>query len=356
MCPIAKIEFFEDAVILPLTKVMSPRSGNPGILDGSVHYSNHELCELAATRLPLHEYEPAKVGTQSLEVRSGYHVFGGLLHNEHFGHFLTECLSRLWAFDHVSPRYDSVSFYLLRTTSPVATFVDQVLKILIPNIQFTLVSTPSLIRNIAVPEDLKIGRYMYGHPQIRSMCERFHTLGTLEDERIYVSRSRLQGGEGRIFGEDLIERYFESEGYKIVHPENMTIVEQVRAYRGARWIVFSEGSALHLFALLANDKQRVFVIWRRGKYEIFDWQIQTFDGPRLEGEPCLYKLLVPQSEVPDSAHGVAFIDFDALSLQLFEAGFIKTQGWAGPTVENVEEEQRYLARLKDRQYIPIQVP
>jgi len=71
-------------------------------------------------------------------------------------------------------------------------------------------------------------------------------------EKLYVSRSKIKSG-GVFLGESYLEALLEEEGFRILHPEEHSIIFQMHAYRSATILVFSEGSACHGLELLGEQ-------------------------------------------------------------------------------------------------------
>ena len=60
---------------------------------------------------------------------------------------------------------------------------------------------------------------------------------------VFVSRSRLP--DGRFAGERYLDDALTAAGVAVVHPETEALPNQLRLYRRARTLIFSEGSAVH---------------------------------------------------------------------------------------------------------------
>ncbi|QDG39808.1 glycosyltransferase family 61 protein [Alteromonas mediterranea] len=79
--------------------------------------------------------------------------------------------------------------------------------------------------------------------------------------KYYVSRAAMK--HGKIAGEAYLEDIFSSLGFKVMRPESISVLEQLRIYSQADELVFSEGSALHTLQLLGRIKARVTILNRR---------------------------------------------------------------------------------------------
>jgi hypothetical protein len=79
--------------------------------------------------------------------------------------------------------------------------------------------------------------------------------------KYYISRAAMN--HGKIAGEAYLEDIFSSLGFKVLRPESVSVLEQLRIYSQAEELVFSEGSALHTLQLLGWIKARVTILNRR---------------------------------------------------------------------------------------------
>lgn len=81
-------------------------------------------------------------------------------------------------------------------------------------------------------------------------------------DKVYVSRTKLPEADSKIVGESLFEEYLISEGYKIFHPEEFSLFQQLTVYENAKKIIFCDGSAAHSCILLPNLQADLAVIIR----------------------------------------------------------------------------------------------
>ena len=80
-------------------------------------------------------------------------------------------------------------------------------------------------------------------------------------DHVFVSRARL--AEGRFAGEAYVEEALTRAGVTVFHPESVDLQAQLRLYRRARSLIFSEGSALHALQLLGRLDADIIVLVRR---------------------------------------------------------------------------------------------
>ena len=347
------VEYLLGGLVSPMSSMVmeNTRHGMRGHIDGGVFYDNQDVCERGLVVKPHHVNEPVYPVGEVPVYFEGRHLFGGMLSNEHFGHFIAENLSRLWALDQLDSSYVSIVYYLRVPKRPVAQFINETFRLLFPDVSLNIVTSLSQFELLAVPQDLLERSYTFGHPLIRSMSSRLRLKEEGRAKRVFVSRSGLAKSLGGLLGDRFIDERFAAEGYEIVHPEAISITEQLKVYASADYLVFADGSAVHLYALIANADQKVFIIWRRGKNPEFDLQIQSFGGGPVWGEPCLKELWVPEIDMPDTSRGKAILDFVQLSRQLKAAGFIDGPEWSQPMDEVMQAELLVVSAEKDRKYV-----
>jgi capsular polysaccharide biosynthesis protein len=157
-------------------------------------------------------------------------------------------------------------------------------------------------------------------------------------DKVYISRSKLKGNEGQILAEEILEASLVKEGYVVIHPQELNVKEQLFYYANADKLIFADGSAFHLYVLVANENQNSFIVWRRKKHFDFDMQLRSFIGKLTYGEPCLLGYYTPEKEQHNSARHKAKLDYQALKHQMIEYDFIDGKTWIMPTDSDYSEE------------------
>jgi hypothetical protein len=162
--------------------------------------------------------------------------------------------------------------------------------------------------------------------------------------KVYVSRSKLNGNEGLVLAERILEKSLELEGYTVIHPQELSVNEQLNFYTNAEKLIFSDGSAFHLYILVAQQFQDCFIVWRRKKHNDFDIQLKSFVGKSTYGKPCLDGYFTPENEAHNSARHKAKLDFEKLKSQLVEHGFIDGVEWVLPNERDFSDEIELLEK------------
>jgi len=210
----------------------------------------------------------------------GRSYLGGQLSHV-FGHVLLETLTRFWRKGSYAA-YDNVVLYptaapseplavpelVLRALELVGVAAER-LHVVEHHVRFEhLDVSPSPIRMVKAVD-----------PRMVSVFDRIAGrvepgAGAVPGPMVYLSRRRLEDRR-RATNEDEIEAMMTARGFEVVHPQELTLVEQVAMARRAAMIAGCDGSALHvaLFAepgtkLLAVDSRptpnQLLVGWARG--------------------------------------------------------------------------------------------
>lgn len=329
-----KIIFHQNSIVYPISEFdLQKRT-----FDGGVLTKEKQHCLLSVQKKSGY----LNIGpNQQFEVKakkSGFYLYGGMLQNEHFGHFLIESLTRLWPIPNISG-IDGIAFILRSNNIKVARFVYDFFSLLLPNSSILIVKEVTEFERLCVPEQICIETQgvLINHSAFESLFLDFknkisaHSAGQVYPKKIFVSRSRLTGNEGGILLESHLDNLLRDEGYYIMHPQELSIQEQLSFYLNAEKIIFSDGSAYHLYVLVSSKRQDIFVIWRRKKPFDFDNQLFTFIGKFSKGKPALSGYFTPKNENHISSRQKAKLDYVELGKQLQKDNFIIGNNWHEPS-------------------------
>lgn len=318
-----RIDSLAWAKIVPNLADTPPRSF--GVL-----HQNGERCKLSRCWIGARLRSRFPTVPEDAEIRqiAGTHLFAGH-YRGHFGHFLVEGLSRLWALDHIPLRpetliyvaygsakrqrldkFDSF-FQLLGVDAPIRAY-DEVVE----------------VEHLYVPElAFGWGNRFGGSPAFRSFI-RNRLSGVVAEEGttgdLYVSRSKLWGLMGQIIGEEVLEENLARLGYEIFHPQEHSIEVQLAKYKAARRIVALDGSALHLVPFVLGEGARAAIIKRRSSANVEDYQEQfkTFCGVDLDIIDTLKNNWVIDEKRRVDFRAVGEIDFAATFSALADCGYV----------------------------------
>jgi capsular polysaccharide biosynthesis protein len=186
----------------------------------------------------------------------------------HYGHFLTDSMARAWALVQADPAM-KVVFAPARRLDDCPPFVAQILAALGVGPERVIQSdAPLLLRRVIAPEPLiQWDRRVHaGFDAPHRAAADTLAAGTTADARpVYLSRRRLGAGFRQVLGEDKVEARLEREGFAVVHPETLSLGQQIALFEAAPVIVAAEGSALHtlLFRRSERPLRQGVLTWSR---------------------------------------------------------------------------------------------
>ncbi|MFM8528809.1 MAG: glycosyltransferase family 61 protein, partial [Ilumatobacteraceae bacterium] len=188
-------------------------------------------------RLPTAQPEPERL--------TGRWLYGGHW-MVHFGHFLLESLSALWP--EPDPTLSGLVFHIwpadyhaiepLQWQSWLVTQAGWDLPIRIVGHE------PVVADQLIVPTrafHLNIGAL----PELVTLWDRIAPLRTPETT-VFLSRSRLTADPRRLVGDERLDEELSSLGCEIVHPQELSMDQQVETVARASTLVGTGGSHLHL--------------------------------------------------------------------------------------------------------------
>jgi hypothetical protein len=286
-----------------------------------------------------------------IERLPGRWLYGGLFYG-HFGHFLCETTSRLWALPMLG-EVDGIVFLPKHRMTHERRQIRQQAPFLealgLGGLEIRAPQAPVAVESLAVPpQGFGIGKLIAGRPEHRAFMRDRLGAGIAAEgpADIYVSRARLPTKRGSVLLETRIEALMEAAGYTVFHPQEHDLPTQLARWKAARRIVALDGSALHLAAMLAGPGTRVAILNRGPSHNIEDYllQFRSFAGIeplRIEAVSGFYH---PSGRRVVKRETHALLDFPAIGAALAEAGFIPhARGWTAPEAAELAEAAAGLA-------------
>lgn len=256
-----EIKVVKNAVIVPprVSSMIQPA----GVLDGEGNYVPHGALWRKHRPITTIPEMPEEINRE----RKGRWLWGGVLW-VHFGHFLVESSSRLWALDQMKDELDGVIFVPKRPNKGTRLYGyhKDFIHLMAPGIDIRIAAQPNRIEELVVPgQGFGIGRITRGTEAFRSAFRSSFGKHVKPEgsKKLYISRSALGLRKGGLLGEEKLEEYLRAEGYDIFHPEQHAMSEQVARYKAAEQVIGADGSALHLFSMVGRPEQKVAIISRR---------------------------------------------------------------------------------------------
>ncbi len=375
------LAWVEGALVQPCSGQPKGRQGR--VIDGGVYGPDGALIDAARHQGERSvQAEPLPLRRDDLPITPGRYLFGGWL-QRHFGHLVHYSLGRLWALREAAGPLDGVVFLRL----PDHGFHNPALDPLVqgpvreilaclgvgPALPAIGVTEPMRFASLAVPEQVILGgpgstaeSNSAFVAMLRSMLDSPKVRRGLEVPRLYVSRRKLGVGFAGLLIEEAVEQNLQAEGYAVMYPEMLPVAEQAAIYASARRIIFAEGSALHLALGFIDPDSPVAVISRRPPLAARPGGLMRAAGLRRSLQidavnGAVATLAGERMTEAESVHATAVLDFEAVGMNLADAGLITGEGWRCPAEEEtafrIEEEIRLrraaqpgrVARFVDRE-------
>lgn len=179
------------------------------------------------------------------EVLAGRWLYGGHWMGQ-FGHFVTETLTSLWPC--LDAPYDGIVFHRFIFEQAEHSWQRNLLQLSgFGRIPLRVVGhRPLRVENLTVPTRAFIPNWVAGRMAVRiwDVIEREARVGP----PVYLSRSRLGDDPRAVPGDAAVDREMADRGFRIIHPQELPVREQLSAVATAPILSAMSGSALHLSA------------------------------------------------------------------------------------------------------------
>ena len=324
-----RIDTLTDAVIVPSDGRQMVQRG--GVYDKSGQFSDMAVLWRRTTPLllPLERLPPV---TDHL---AGRWMWGGVLLN-HFGHFLTESTTRLWALADLHDKLDGIVFLHKRNGETFALH-QNFMAALGSTLPLRVIHAPTRLDVLMVPgQGFGLGDISFGTAKARAFFKSDFARDIKPDgpERLYVSRSALRAKRGGVLGETFIEDQLKPHGYEVFHPQQHPFDVQIARYRAARRIVALDGSALHLAAFSCAEDQHVAMIRRRSTStsNAIGLHITGFTGRPPDVIDAIRTDWVVRSRMKADMYSMGELDMPQVQARLQAQGYIPKGGPDWPQV------------------------
>ena len=176
-------------------------------------------------------------------------VFIGAL-PKHYGHFILEGLSRLWFY-----LKDENKIYKAVYISDDGEdkFLDFIKIFGIESENLIKITKPTKFKNIIIPEP-SIQLHNYYHNEYKLTINQIKkSVIPIFNKKIYFSKEFKNND--RAIGEKSIVSLFFNNGFKIIHPENLTINETIAILSGADTFAATSGTNIHNSVFLKDQAE-----------------------------------------------------------------------------------------------------
>ena len=314
--PEARVETLRDATVVPMAEGPEQACG--------VLRADESFCDISATRLSASRI----TGTPALPDRAtplpGRYLYAGL-GRHHFGHFLVETITRLWALNHQAKGCDGliiVPKHGIDFNAVMHRRLGAFLDLLSGGLPVHIATSPIKVETLHVPtQGFGHMSWLTATPEFRQYIrQRLTTQITPQGpEKLYISRTGLKDAVQAMHKEDMVETTMAKAGYTIFHPQEHSIADQCSHYMAAKQIVGPDGSAFHLAPFVLQKGTRVGLIQRRHRQDVFDALVAQV-RVLCDSELVTLNPLLPPGEGRDPDNPQVF--FRKLKRDLKSSGFL----------------------------------
>ncbi|MDX2483467.1 MAG: glycosyltransferase 61 family protein [Pseudodonghicola sp.] len=327
--PLPEGGWSEQIVTLQGATVVPPAESSffqpAGVLDSDGRYCPQGALWRKYRPLTTEPPAPKQVETRL----SGRWLWGGVLW-AHFGHFLVESSSRLWALDALDTPVDGILFIPKRPSvgETVRGFQRDFIDMFAPGLPIRVATDPMQVEELVVPgQGFGLGKITTGTQKFRDAIHRGFARDVKPEgpDKIYISRSKLGLGKGGLLGEERLEQLLQAEGYEIFHPQSHDIATQLARYKAAKQVIAADGSALHLFAMVGRADQPVAMILRRrlGANNLLAQNVAQFCGSNPVVIQALRTEWVKAKQKKSNRLSFGELNHAVLGRALGDAGFVR---------------------------------
>ncbi|MBE6102565.1 MAG: glycosyltransferase family 61 protein [Selenomonas ruminantium] len=209
-------------------------------------------------------------------------IFGGILIG-HFGHFLLECLGRLW---YVMERDEPHKPLVFLTELDVCPWFWDFFALLgIARERIILVGKPTQFKSVIVPEESVHSWYSYTqkyllpYRYIAAQAQKLTGNKSL-GKKLFLTRIRLAKSQTKCINEEYFCQFFARQGFAMVELESFPLAEQIAIVNNAEEIVSIMGSLTH-WALFCRPGTK-FTMLTRTSADVLDSQCLVNEASQVD--------------------------------------------------------------------------
>lgn len=262
------VEIYNDATILPLAEfnTFNISDGKGGVVDAE---NNFVKLSVTKSRV-LDSYDFDEYDTVNEKV-----VYCGFFHKA-WGHFITEVVSRLWYALKNDETIDSYVFIEEKDgDKQFSGNYLEFLKMLGIADKVKIIKKPTRFKTVVIPEEGLVYDEYYTDEFVK-MYEYINKKGLDQYigpkyEKVFFSKRKCEISIYSNLNEKFVDRFFERNGYKILYPERLSLIETIGIMQHAKSFCALSSSLAHnqLFGhanqtMISIEKQAFF-----NPYQIF---------------------------------------------------------------------------------------
>ncbi len=172
-------------------------------------------------------------------------IWGGALIC-HFGHIITECLSRMW-YVVENPDDQRRVVFLKVNTWQVSPWLYELFSLIgLSEDRIVILDKPTQFSKVIVPEQSSRIKFNYTSKFLLPFRKAVENVEPRETpKKIFLTRSKDLKSQMYLANQDYFEEFYRAHGYKVVAPETLPIREQIAMIAGADEIAAFLGTLAH---------------------------------------------------------------------------------------------------------------
>lgn len=283
-CPAPTLREYHDVVCRPGQVVVKD---NVLLPDSYRHNRRRRLRNLHTTEIAAGFAVPRSAGP--VEDLPGRYFFLDSEHRGHFGHAMTEQLSRLWGWQAAKREHPDLKALLLLNKGRLVQDFERALygAVGIAEEDLVLAMGPVRVETLVAATPM-FSQPEYVHPEIADVWDRVGAAldrdATLSDPpaRIFCGR---RGEKRTCHNAAEVEAIFRDHGFDVVYPEDHSLADQARLFRHADVVAGFAGSAM--FSLLLRSRPTRAILVTAAHYSAQnEYLIASVRGHRLDLVAC----------------------------------------------------------------------
>lgn len=250
----------DNAFILPTKKKVDENDNiyfEGGVVDNKMNFvknSQFYRANKGGSLLGSYQFSPNDAEYIDADV-----LYAGVLIN-HFGHFLVEGLSRLWYWCENVDKNLHIAFLMPKNQPIFPQFWEFMNLLGIDRNKVHIIKKVTKFNKIYVPYQAHVLDTSYNEKFTIPYRHISSKVSAKNKEKYYISRSKFKGGT-LCLGEYLFENMYKKNGFKIVHPEKLSLKEQIYVMKNASELAGISGTGMHM-ALFADDNIDITILER----------------------------------------------------------------------------------------------
>ena len=250
----------DNAFILPTKKKVDENDSiyfEGGVVDSKMNFvKNSQFFRAGKGGSLLKPYEFSQNNAEYIDEEV---LYAGVLIN-HFGHFLVEGLSRLWYWCEHADKNLHIAFLMPKNQPIFPQFWEFMNLLGIDKDKVHIIKKITKFKRVYTPYQAHVLDTSYNEKFTVPYKYISSKISTKNKEKYYISRSKFKKGT-LCLGEYLFEDIYKQNGFKIVHPEKLSLKEQISVMKNASELAGISGTGMHM-ALFAEDNIDITILER----------------------------------------------------------------------------------------------